>query len=648
MISFKQISKRFGSQEVLKNASFHVGVGERMGVVGPNGAGKSTIFSLICGEMSSDGGTVETPKNARIGHLHQQFNPHTVDATIREYVESGRPDLTTMHDRIERLEEGLYGDGGGDRDEILEEVGELQHEFEASGGYQMTARAEAALHGLGFTEQDLSKQFRKFSGGWQMRAELARVLVADPDILLLDEPTNYLDIPAIEWLQKYLRGFTGMMVLISHDRYLLNTLTNVTVEIANAEATRYQGNYDYYVTDRVARYEQRLAAFKNQDRERVRLQRFIDRFRSKNTKAAQVQSKMKMLEKMDEITLPAAVISPGKMRLKGPVRAGQEIVRLEGGGHTYDGETWVLKGVDLNVQRGEKVALVGLNGMGKTTLLRILAGKIQASEGKLVIGHKVHIGYQSQEFAETMDPDKSVYETIRLVGSGATEQQVRTLLGGFGFSGESVDKKVTVLSGGEKVRLAFARLLVDPPNFLILDEPTTHLDVTAREALEVALREFEGTICIVSHDIEFVRNVATSIIAMRPPGVERYHGGYDYYCEKVAEDSGVVVPKRTEPATPGLSKKERRKERAEMTQKLSHRKRHLRKQANQAESRIETLEREQSELAAMLEKGDDGTDYEAINKRLGEIHGDLVLVNSLWEQAALEMERINRDGVDAL
>ncbi len=637
MIDFINISKAFGTHEVLQEASFRINDGERVGVVGPNGAGKSTVFALLLGETSPDKGSIELPKSVRIGHLRQEFNPQDVDMTLIEYAESGRQDLTDIHSEIEKFEEELQHDRIKDKDSVLVHIGRLQTLFEAGGGYQIHARAQAALCGLGLMEDSFQRPFSSFSGGWQMRAELARVIVADPDLLLLDEPTNYLDIPAIEWLRGYLKGFTGTMMLISHDRYLLNSLTDVTLEVANFQTEKYKGNYDYYVKERVLRYEQRIAAAENQQRIREQAQRFIDRFRAKNTKATLVQSKIKMLEKMEEIVIPHRLTSPGRIHLKKPERSGQEVARLENIGLTYDGSTWVLRGVDLSIQRGEKLAFVGLNGTGKSTFLRVVAGILPPSEGVRTLGHNVVPGYQSQEFAETMDPGLTVFDTVKNVSPDTGSQGVRNLLGGFGFSGDAVEKKVGVLSGGEKIRLAFARLLINPPNFLILDEPTTHLDIAAREALEKALREFHGTICLVSHDIQFVRQVATSIAAMRPPGIKLYCGGYDYYCEKMAaEIPAAEFATNEEPKV--SERKLQRRERAEFVQERGRRKRELTTRLNEIEKRIESLEAEEKEHILKLENNEAGIDYATINRRLSEIHAELPVAIKEWEQASVELE----------
>ena len=407
MIDFIQVSKQFGTQDVLKSVTFRINAGDRIGIVCPNGAGKSTIFSLISRDVEVDQGEIALPKHTRIGYLHQQLNPHAVERNLLAYTEDSIPELKTIPDRIHALEAEMQNLEGQEKERALKRIGDMQHEFEHLGGYEMRTRAEAALCGLGFHVEEFEKPFSSFSGGWQMRAELARTLIANPDLLMLDEPSNFLDLPAVEWLQKFLRAYEGTMLLVSHDRYLLRSLATVTIEIAGGNATRYQGGYDYYLREREERILHQLAAKKNQDREREQIESFIRRFRAKSTKASQVQSRIKQLEKMETIEAPATVVNNSKIRLADPPHSGHEIIRLEQGGMTYDGTRWIFKTLDLNINRGEKIALVGYNGMGKTTLLRSLAGALDLSEGKRVVGHKVVIGYQSQDFAETMPPEKA-------------------------------------------------------------------------------------------------------------------------------------------------------------------------------------------------------------------------------------------------
>lgn len=643
MIEFRQVSKHFGAQEVLNAVSFQLNPGERVGIVGPNGAGKSTVFELITGETSPDQGEVALARDLRIGHVRQQLAGRLSAQSLLAYTENADAAIAQMEKELDEISHRLGAAPEPEKAGLMHRLGELQTRYEHAGGYDLRNRAEAALCGLGFPVQALAQPFASFSGGWQMRAELARILIARPDTLLLDEPSNYLDLPAVEWLQKFLRDFSGTLLLISHDRFLLNSLTAKTLEIAGTCATLYGGPYEYYVRERRLRHEQLAATRKNQDRRREQIERFIERFRAKNTKASQVQSRIKMLEKMEEVPEagPALAATAARIRLAPPPHSGHEVVRLEDAGFTYDGQRWILRNVNMQIARGEKIALVGYNGMGKTTLLRLLAGQLPPNEGRHQLGHKVVTGYQAQDSAETMNPQWTVFETIKSVAANAQEREVRTLLGGFGFSGESVEKKVAVLSGGEKIRLAFARLLIRPPNFLLLDEPTTHLDIAAREALEDALKEFEGTLCFVSHDIAFVRRVADAVIAMDPPGIIRYAGGYDYYCErKAAAGASPQVQPTGEKAG---ERKQQRRARAEWVQAYARKRRPLEQAMAAAEKQIGDLEAEQAELLDQLSTSAPALNFAQINQRLSAIQQELAQATATWEQSGLALEALARE-----
>ena len=650
MIDFRNVSVGFGAQQVLNDVSFRINRGERVGIVGPNGAGKSTIFSLLTDESTPDRGDVSLPKDIRVSHLRQQLKPASPEVNLLEYSENALPSLIGNQREIEELEVQLDAATGDDRDRIVRRLGVLQTEFEHQGGYALSGRAKAALGGLGFKVSDFHSPFASFSGGWQMRAELARALVADPDLLLLDEPTNFLDIPAVEWLQRYLRDYKGTLVLISHDRYLLNSLTTVTMEVAGGMVTRYAGNFNKYEEDCRLRHAQLEAARDNQDRRREQIERFVERFRAKNTKSSQVQSRIKMLEKMDEIDIPRVVMRAPRIKFPKPPFCGVEVLRLDQAGVTYDGQNWVLRGLDVRIGRGEKIGLVGLNGMGKTTLLKAIAGRLPLNEGRRVLGNNVVIGYQAQDFAEMMDPMRTVLETVKSASPNLSEREVRGVLGGFFFSGDAVDKKIAVLSGGEKMRVAFARLLMNPPNFLLLDEPTTHLDIPSREALENALHDYEGTVCLVSHDIEFTRHVATSILAMTPPTVRRFPGGYDYYHEKMeAEARSQRTEDRGQKSEDGDGEKNEgdrkamRRERAQKREELARVRRPLENIVKSAERRMAALEQEQDVLSGELMKPGPGTDYAVVNRRLHEIQAALAETVEKWEKASLQLEALPKD-----
>jgi ATP-binding cassette subfamily F protein 3 len=642
MIDFIQVSKRFGTQEVLENVSFRINAGEHVGVVGPNGAGKSTIFSLITDELSTDSGEVSLPKNVRIGHLHQQLHAHAQDGSVLEYTVNAIPELKTIEAEIHQLEHELQAASGGAQEKMLRRLGDLQHEFEHLGGYDMKARAEAALSGLGFKESEFANPFKSFSGGWQMRAELVRTLIARPDILMLDEPSNYLDLPAVEWLQRFLRGFCGTMLLISHDRYLLENLTDRTLEISGGRAVKYTGGYTYYLKEREQRHLQQAAAHRNYIEQKEHLESFINRFRAKASKASLVQSRVKMLEKLEVVRPPASGANLSKLRIPPPPHCGAQIMTVENMSFSYDDQRWILREVNLDIGHGQKIALVGFNGMGKTTLLRVLAGALTPQEGTLQTGHKVVLGYQSQNFAETMPPEKSLLNVVRDANPSVPERDVRGLLGSFGFSGDAVTKPSGVLSGGEKIRLAFARIFINPPNFLLLDEPTTNLDIQGREALEKAIRDYQGTVCFVSHDVAFVRGAADHIISVANTSVTEYPGGYDYYLEKTDGQPSVQSPasnvkspavspvQNSESETPNCSPKAARAERARQREAQKH----LRK----LEAEMEKLQAGQQELNEQMASGDPGLDYAELGIRLSQITRKLSEAEAHWLEEADRLE----------
>ncbi|MDR2849299.1 MAG: ABC-F family ATP-binding cassette domain-containing protein [Verrucomicrobiota bacterium] len=659
MIEFQNIGVHYGTQEVLGAVNFRINAGERVGIVGPNGSGKSTLFRLILGEAQPDTGAVAIEQSPRIGHIRQHLVADSEQETLLEYALRGIPGLAEMEHELHALGIALSEPAPEPaRARMLARLGEVQTAFEHLGGYEVETRVKVSLGGLGFDAGEFGKPFKSFSGGWQMRAELSRVLASQPDLLLLDEPSNYLDLPAVEWLQRFLRNYDGTLVLISHDRYLLRTLTTTTVEVDAHTATRYSGDLDFYLRERDVRHANLLAAKENQDRRREQLQRFVDRFKAQATKAVQAQSRMKMIERLDEeaIVLPRRSLAAGYLRLAPAPHAGAEIVRLENVSFSYDGVRNVLHDVNLSIARGDKVAIVGYNGMGKTTLLRIMAGVRAPSSGRCVPGHKVLPGYLSQEFSETVSPEVSVFECAKRCRPELTERDLRAQLGGFGFSADDIGKPAGVLSGGEKIRLAFLRLFLAPPNFMLLDEPTTHLDLEGRTTLEKAIRAYDGTVCLVSHDIEFVRNTVTSIIEISPGGVRRFPGGYDYYREKIAQEGrggggAPAQPPRAEtaggpssaaPADPAHSSKELRRLRAQERAKFQPRIRALKGNVVRAEARIAELEAELETLSGVLFNPTPETDFAATNKRLKIVQDQLSAFSEEWERDATELERLQK------
>ena len=657
MIEFRNIGVRYGTQEVLANVNFRVNKGERIGIVGPNGSGKSTLFRLILGEAFADAGDVLIEESPRIGHIRQHLKADNPEETLLEYALRGIPGLAEMEHEIHALEHRLTEESDdAERARLLRRIGAVQTEFEHLGGYDIEARVKASLGGLGYPVEAFDKPFKSFSGGWQMRAELSRVLASHPDLLLLDEPSNYLDLPAIEWLQRFLNAYDGTLILISHDRYLLRTLTSITVEVDANTATRYNGDLDFYLRERDIRYANLLAAKANQDRRIEQLERFVDRFKATSSKSTQAQSRMKMIEKIEEeaVKLPKRSLAAGYLRLAPAPHAGAEIVRIENVDFSYDGKHNVLSRVNLSIARGDKVAIVGFNGMGKTTLLRIMAGTRTPTAGRCLLGHKVEPGYLSQEFSETISPDVSVFECAKRCKPAATEKELRSLLGSFGFSADDIGKQAGVLSGGEKIRLAFLRLFLAPPNFMLLDEPTTHLDLEGRATLEKAIRNYDGTVCLVSHDIEFVRNTVTSIIEISPAGVRRFPGGYDYYREKSAEAppaAAAVAPSADaageDSASQSVSSKELRRARAQERAKRQPLVRALKDRVAKAEAKIAELEAELEQLSGVLFNPTPETDFAATNKRLKYVQDQLDVFNDEWERDASELDKLQREQDEA-
>ena len=672
MIQFVNVSKNFGRQQVIVEANFAIHDGERVGFVGPNGAGKSTLLEMLSGRSKPDHGEVSYPGSQRLGYVRQQLNAHAVTCSLIEYAENALPELNAIQAELTAVEAQLTHAQGDEQERLLKRMGDLQTRFEHLGGYELRNRAEATLSGLGFSPARFNDPFVSFSGGWQIRAELTRILVSQPDILVLDEPTNYLDVPAVEWLSNYFKSYSGTLLLVSHDRYMLNTLTNVTLEVMGGHVTRYPGNYAQYMEARVARHEQLLAQKRNLDHKKEQLERFIDRFKYKATKAAQAQSRQKQLDKLEDIQVQSIAAHGPRIRLPQPPRSGDEVVRLEDVSFSYDGKRDVVSHCDLRLMRGEHAAFVGLNGMGKTTLLRLIAGRLAPTAGRVVSGTNVLPGYQSQDYAETMDPDATVYETAKSYASERSEADIRELLGGFGFSGEAIDKKVQVLSGGEKVRLGLARLLLKPLNFLMLDEPTTHLDIHAREALQEALANYSGTIALVSHDIEFVRGVAKDIYDLRPGVIKRYYGDYDYYREKLAQEQAAAAAeaaaaqppppkpsapkpvaakgpspspssKSPSPQGPQRSYKDQKRAESQLRQTFGKLRRPYESQVAACEEKISALEQEQQSIYEKLNAPGADTDFASLNKRLAEINQESENETWRWEEASTALEKLEQE-----
>lgn len=535
MIHFSGVAKQHGNKMLFQNGNFQINPGEKIGLVGPNGAGKSTIFRLIVGETTPDDGRISKPDRLVVGYYSQDIDEMR-GRTVLEEVRSAAGAVSKLGEELMRLEKMLTEPLEDDEMmRTVEKYGELQAEFERLGGYDLDSRASEILAGLGFSQDDLTRQTETFSGGWKMRIALAKILVLNPEVLLMDEPTNHLDIESIVWLESWLVQFKGSILMTSHDRDFMNRIVSKIVEVANKTITTYGGNYDFYERERDIRREQLIAAAKRQDDMLAKEEEFIARFAARASHAAQVQSRVKKLEKIDRIEIPT---DEKVVQFEWPVppRGGDEVVRITGLGKVWksaDGrEKRVFSGANALVKRMDRVAVVGVNGAGKSTLLKIIAQQTEATEGTAVIGASIDIGYFSQNSLDVLDPQSTIVEEVHSRIPNSNLGTVRSLLGAFKFSGDEVDKKISVLSGGEKSRVVLATILAKPVNFLILDEPTNHLDIASREALLEAVKGFPGTVMIVSHDRHFLREITTRVFELDHNELQVFDGTWDYYMEK--------------------------------------------------------------------------------------------------------------------
>jgi len=612
MLTISQVTKSFGARTLFSDVSLQVNRGNRIGLIGPNGAGKSTLFSLILGQDSPDEGIIALQKSARIGYLPQESLPAGKE-TILELVMFG----------------GSVNSSGA---KIVEDL-----------DHQREAKAKRILSGLAFRERDFTRPAAEFSGGWIIRAHLARLLVAEPDLLLLDEPTNHLDLQSVGWLQNYLREYTGAIVLVSHDRAFLNAIVRKIIEFDRGKLLHYQGDYEAYLGQRTARREQQLAAFKNQQREIAKLQTFIDRFGAKNTKAAQAQSKRKQIERMEKIEAPEPETASVHFRFPQPARSGARVLELKHVEHAY-GELVVYRNLNLTIERGQKTVLVGANGAGKSTLLKLLAGVSPLQKGERTLGYNAELGYYSQHRAEMFDLRRTVLAEASDIANPPNEQAVRSILGAFLFRGDDVFKPVAVLSGGEKSRLALAKLLLAPPNLLLMDEPTTHLDMPSIEALVAALRQYQGTLLFISHDAYFIRQIATSVFQVQDGLVTLYPGDYDYYLDKSARDAaglaGTDAITNSESSSAGSqSEKERKRREAAERQAKYQLRQELKSRLAEVEKRIVALERRQNELVNTLESQNGVDSGAATSLELKQVADELAQLFPEWEQLAEQSGR---------
>jgi ATP-binding cassette subfamily F protein 3 len=561
VIALEAVSKGYGGQELLRGCSWRVGRGERIGLVGPNGAGKTTLCRILAGVEEPDEGRVHLDSGVTVGYLPQEV-AGGVDRTVLAEALSGFDQVWELEAELERLAEAMARPEAAPG--LTERYGEVQHRFEALGGYRLEAQAKMILGGLGFAPAGLHRPLGEFSGGWRMRAALARLLLLRPDLLLLDEPTNHLDLESLGWLENFLASYDGSVVIVSHDRYFLNRMVTSIADLAAGEVEVYPGDYDHFLVEREARRALTEARARNQAKRIEEIERFIDRFRYQATKARQVQSRIKMLEKVERIEVDG---DSRRIHFKfpQPPRTGRIVIRLDGVRKAY-GDNVVYAGVNFIAERAERIALVGVNGAGKSTLLKMLAGVLPPDAGERVLGSHVEVHYYAQHQLDALDPAHTVLEEIEGAAPDATHTRLRTILGSFLFGGDAVDKRVAVLSGGEKARLALAKMLVRPAALLCMDEPTNHLDLASKEVLEEALAGFTGTIVFISHDRYFINRIGTRVVEVQGGRLTDYLGNYDDYlaasaARAPAEPASAPAPTRagdpsgaTAPATPSKSR----------------------------------------------------------------------------------------------
>ena len=522
MLAIRNLKKSHGGNVLFENASMQINYGERVALVGPNGAGKSTLFSIILRHSDPDEGTVERDEWTMVGFLPQEAEA-VGDETVLDIATGRAGEVPALEARLRELEKAGTVDGP--------EYLEAHAKHEALSNPKVDAKAKKMLVGLGYNVNEFDRPAKNLSGGWVMRAHLARLLVMEPDLLMLDEPTNHLDLISLIWLQNYLKNYSGAVLLISHDRQFMDEIVETVFEISEKRLLEGKGNYSAFLELREAAYEQQSAAYKNQQKEIAALREFYERFRQVASKASQAMSKLKQIERMELIEKPLPPKKPFRFNIPQPVRSGAKVVSLGGIQMAY-GDNVVYRSLSLDVERGERTVLVGPNGAGKSTLLKILAGVVEFQKGERKLGLNAKLGYFSQHRAATLDPDKTVLQEVMDTAPHLTENDARGILGSFLFRKEEIYKKTPVLSGGEKTRLNLIKFLVDPPNLLLMDEPTTHLDIHTVESLVLALERYEGTLVFISHDVHFIRKLATKVLHINNGTVLPYAGGYDYFLEK--------------------------------------------------------------------------------------------------------------------
>jgi ATP-binding cassette subfamily F protein 3 len=653
LLRLEGVARSFGGRTLFRDVALTIHSNDRIGLVGPNGAGKTTLLNIASGREVPDSGRVAVPRGVRVAMLRQEIDPDRT-CSVRSEVAAAFSELAALERNLRELErqmEELAHSGREIPSDLADRYGDCRTRFELGGGFERESRVERMLGGLGFDDERIERPLNSFSGGWLMRVELAKLLLSSPDVLLLDEPTNHLDLPSIQWFEETLAEYPGAVVIISHDRTFLRRHVNRVAELEGAGLTVFDGGFDRYVEQKALRREELLANKRSQDRKIVATERFIERFRAKNTKAKQVQSRIKALNKLERVELNEERISKMRLAIPPVARSGRAVLSLEGIRKSY-GDTVVYEGVDLSIERGNRVALVGPNGAGKSTLLRIAAGVLPFDSGERTLGHNVTVAFFAQHQLEALDPRRSALEELETAATLDDIPRLRGHLGAFLFSGDDVKKKVSVLSGGEKSRLALAKLLLRPVNFLVLDEPTNHLDLTSREVLEGALAGYGGTLLLITHDRAFLNALVNRVVEVERGQLREYPGNYDDYLrkKKATAQRGSTATKLEPPQIPArpaapqpvapLSKQERIAARERERDRARRHKRATKRLAA-VEEEIREAEQLLEEISWRLGDPDIHRNPDAIREieaERGEIKSRVDELYRQWERLAAEVE----------
>lgn len=634
MLSINNLSYYLGSRALYEDASLHIKPKDKIGLIGLNGTGKSTLLRLIDGEYAPDAGEIQKSKDTTIGFLNQDLLSFQSDDSIKLVAMGAFGEALDVQHKIDKV---LHEMETNYKDSLVDKLAKLQEKFEALDGYTIQSKAEEILEGIGFSTADLERPLREFSGGWRMRVMLAKLLLEKPSLLMLDEPTNHLDLPSIQWVENYLRSYDGAVIVVSHDRQFINNTVNTIVEVTGQRLDYYAGNYDFYMEEKALRNEIQKGAFENQQQKIKQTERFIERFRAKATKARQVQSRVKSLERLDMVEDVIDEMAKVNFKFNFNQKSGRHVVMMENVSKSY-GDLTILKNTNAHIEREDKIALIGANGKGKSTLLRIIAND-EKVQGKISNGHNVNMAFYAQHQLESLGVNNEILEELKQHGSDKSEQELRSVLGCFLFSDEDVFKKIKVLSGGEKSRVALAKTLISEANFLLLDEPTNHLDMQSVNILIQALQQYQGTYIVVSHDRHFVTQIANKIWYIEDQEIKEYPGTYEEFLwwrsQNDAADNGQMDAPKKEASKPKTSHKDPEKKQSDNElRKLKADLEKIEEQVTATETKIKEIETKLVDPTVFSEEellNDTNSAYEKQKRQLAEL-------NERWEEVAMKLE----------